>query len=98
MRRRAHLHGGVRLAASASLAIWARRIAPYLVQVIVAQRADAMMFEAAQRMVCVAHATQHVAEQAPLACVVRRHDLDAVAEAQLPGEIRRFLVSGNTSR
>ena len=84
------LRGGVRLAASASHAIWAqrrRRLAPYLVQVIVAQRADATaMFGTGQRMVCIAHAAQHATAWTPLAW----HDLDAIAEAQLPGGIPLF--------
>ena len=55
-------------------------------------------------MVCAAHATQHVAARAALACNVCRHDLDAIAkvalasrqEAQLPGkmEIRHTQVMG----
>ena len=40
-----------------------------------------------QRMVCVAHAAQHCPAQAALACVVCWHDLYAIAEAQIPGEM-----------
>ena len=54
-------------------------MAPNLVEMYVAQRADDAMFGKGQRMVCIAHAAQHVAAQAALACVVREHDLNAAA-------------------
>ena len=67
----------------------ARRITPYLAQVIMTQRVDATMFGAGQRMVCVAHAAQHCAIGAALACVVSWHNLFAVA--QLLNEMRSLL-------